>query len=73
LNPCDETPGDVMIHVVPENSKSRWSHIEDLDSFFKNVYAYHQGHGFKVMMLQRFSELFQVRLEFRNRIGKSSQ
>lgn len=57
---CDETPGDVMIHVVPENSKSRWSHIEDLDSFFKNVYSYHQGHGFRVMILQKISELFQV-------------
>lgn len=31
---CDETPGDVMIHVVPEGSKSRWSHIEDLVSLF---------------------------------------
>jgi autophagy-related protein 9 len=51
--------------VVPENSKSRWSHIEDLDSFFKNVYAYHQGHGFKVMILQRFSDLFQVKSESR--------
>ena len=30
---CDETPGDVMIHVVPEGSKSRWSHIEDLVSY----------------------------------------
>lgn len=57
---CDENPGDVMIHLVPENSKSRWSHIEDLDSFFKNVYSYHQGHGFRVMMLHKFSELFQV-------------
>ena len=50
--PGDDTPGDVMIHLVPEGNKSRWSHIEDLDSFFKNVYQYHQKHGFQVMMLQ---------------------
>ena len=44
--------GSVIIHHVPEPSKSRWSHIEDLDSFFKKVYEYHQRHGFTVMMLQ---------------------
>jgi len=44
--------GNVIIHHVPEESKSRWSHIEDLDSFFKKVYEYHQRHGFTVMMLQ---------------------
>ena len=41
-----------MIHIVPEHGKSRWSHIDDLDSFFSKVYEYHQKHGFKVMMLQ---------------------
>ena len=46
------TGGNVIIHHVPEESKSRWSHIEDLDSFFKKVYEYHQRHGFTVMMLQ---------------------
>ena len=45
-------PSGVFIHTVPESSKSRWSHIDDLDSFFKKVYSYHQKHGFKVMMLQ---------------------
>ncbi len=44
-------PADVFIHTVPESSKSRWSHIDDLDSFFKKVYNYHQKHGFRVMML----------------------
>ena len=45
-------PSGVFIHTVPESSKSRWSHIDDLDSFFKKVYSYHQKHGFQVMMLQ---------------------
>ena len=40
-----------MIHTVPETGKSRWSHIDDLDSFFIKVYEYHQKHGFKVMTL----------------------
>ena len=44
---------DFIIHKVPEDmGKSRWSHIEDLDSFYRKVYKYHQEHGFKVMMLQ---------------------
>jgi len=50
----------VILHMVPESGKSRWSHIEDLDSFFKKVYEYHQRHGFKVMILQKFCELAQV-------------
>ena len=45
-------PGGVIIHTVPEENKSRWSHIDDLDSFFKNVYTYHQKSGFKVMFVQ---------------------
>ena len=54
------TGGNVIIHHVPEESKSRWSHIEDLDSFFKKVYEYHQRHGFTVMMLQvqKISQIF---------------
>ena len=50
---------EVMIHIVPEHGKSKWSHIDDLDSFFSKVYEYHQKHGFTVMMLQEFLELFQ--------------
>ena len=42
----------VIIHTVAEENKSRWSHIEDLDSFFKNIYTYHQKHGFRVMLVQ---------------------
>ena len=54
-----ETPGGVMIHMVPEGSKTRWSHIDDLDSFFKKVYKYHQKAGFRCMMLQvRSLELY---------------
>ena len=52
--PHDHDPpiGGVIIHTVAEENKSRWSHIEDLDSFFKNIYTYHQKHGFYVMILQ---------------------
>jgi hypothetical protein len=45
-------PSDVFIHTVSDSSKSRWSHIDDLDSFFKKVYNYHQKHGFQVMMMR---------------------
>ncbi|XP_055544756.1 autophagy-related protein 9A [Wyeomyia smithii] len=57
----EETPqsSGLVIHVVPETSKARWNHIEDLDSFFTRVYCYHQKHGFSVMMLQKVFELFQ--------------
>jgi len=48
-----------MIHLVPEAAKSRWTHIDDLDSFFTKVYDYHQKHGFTVMMLQEVLELLQ--------------
>lgn len=57
----EETPQEsgVMIHVVPEGSKARWNHIEDLDSFFTRMYHYHQKHGFACMMLQEVFELGQ--------------
>ena len=48
----NESPGGVIIHTVTEETRSRWSHIEDLDTFFKNVYTYHQKHGFQVMLVQ---------------------
>ena len=48
----DPPAGGVIIHTVAEENKSRWSHIEDLDSFFKNIYTYHQKHGFRVMLFQ---------------------
>lgn len=56
---AEEAPRDcaVMIHVVPESGKSRWNHIEDLDSFFTRMYHYHQNHGFRCMMVQEILEL----------------
>lgn len=48
----------VLIHVV-ESSRSRWNHIEDLDSFFSRMYRYHQHSGFYVMMIEEILELFQ--------------
>ncbi len=51
---------DVIIHMAPKGGRSRWSHIDDLDSFFKKVYRYHQRHGFAVMMAQEVFTLFQV-------------
>ncbi|PNF28200.1 Autophagy-related protein 9A [Cryptotermes secundus] len=61
LGEADETPQDsgVMIHVVPENSRARWNHVEDLDSFFTRMYHYHQKHGFTCMILQEILELLQ--------------
>lgn len=56
--PYGHDPG-VMIHMVAEAGKSKWSHIDDLDSFFTKVYEYHQKHGFTVMMLQELLELIQ--------------
>ena len=48
----DPPTGGVIIHTIPEENKSKWSHIEDLDAFFKYVYQYHQKSGFQVMVLQ---------------------
>lgn len=58
----EDTPRNsgIMIHIVPETSKARWNHIEDLDSFFTRMYDYHQKHGFSVIVLD---EIFQL-LEF---------
>lgn len=47
----------IIIHVVPDTSKARWNHIEDLDSFFTRMYYYHQKHGFNVMMLGHLLDL----------------
>ncbi|XP_021948196.1 autophagy-related protein 9A [Folsomia candida] len=49
---------NVMAHV-PEHNKTRWNHIEDLDSFFNRVYYYHQKHGFVCIILQEVFELLQ--------------
>jgi autophagy-related protein 9 len=57
----EETPleSDVIIHVVPEGNKARWNHIEDLDSFFRRMYHFHQQHGFVCMMLHETLEVLQ--------------
>lgn len=50
---------EVMIHVCPESSKSRWNHIEDLDDFFTRIYHYHQRGGFACMALEDTLQLVQ--------------
>lgn len=50
---------EVMIHVCPESSKSRWNHIEDLDDFFTRIYHYHQRGGFMCMCLEDTLQLVQ--------------
>lgn len=50
---------NLIIHVVPENEKTRWNHVEDLDSFFTRMYYYHQKHGFSCMILQEILDLIQ--------------
>ena len=63
-SPDVDDPGDVIVHTAPRGGGkamiTRWSHIDDLDSFFKKVYQYHQRHGFAVMMTQEVLTLFQV-------------
>ncbi|XP_047498718.1 autophagy-related protein 9A-like [Penaeus chinensis] len=54
-----DTHSSMVFHVVPKSSKSRWNHLEDLDSFFTRVYQYHQNHGLLCMMLQQCFELAQ--------------
>nr|XP_023014108.1 autophagy-related protein 9A-like [Leptinotarsa decemlineata]XP_023014109.1 autophagy-related protein 9A-like [Leptinotarsa decemlineata] len=48
----------ILIHDA-EPTRSKWNHIEDLDSFFSRMYKYHQNHGFFCMFLQRVFELNQ--------------
>ncbi|KAK7080058.1 Autophagy-related protein 9A [Halocaridina rubra] len=54
-----DTHSSMVFHVVPKSSKSHWNHIEDLDTFFKRVYLYHQNSGLLCMMLQHVLELVQ--------------
>ncbi|CAG7829535.1 unnamed protein product [Allacma fusca] len=58
-NPPEAQENDVVFHVVPDTSKNRWNHVEDLDSFFTRVYYYHQKHGFLCIVLQECFELIQ--------------
>ncbi|XP_064456737.1 autophagy-related protein 9A-like [Ornithodoros turicata] len=56
-----ETPQEssFLIHLVPDSGKTRWNHVEDLDTFFTRVYHYHQKHGFACMMIAEILELVQ--------------
>lgn len=49
----------MLFHVEPKSNKSRWNHMEDLDTFFIRVYHYHQKNGFVCMLLQHLFELLQ--------------
>ncbi|CAN7997618.1 unnamed protein product, partial [Ixodes hexagonus] len=57
-----------LIHTVPDNSRTRWNHVEDLDSFFTRIsflqprislMSYHQKHGLTCMVLYEVLELLQ--------------
>lgn len=50
----------VKIHIPPTNRISRWSHIEDLDSFFTRIYLYHQRGGFVCILMRGLFDLFKV-------------
>ncbi|XP_064647914.1 autophagy-related protein 9A-like [Lineus longissimus] len=53
-------PNENIIHVVPENGKARWNHIENLDEFFTRVYHYHQRNGFLCMFIEDALQLLQL-------------
>ena len=42
-----------------DSINSQFHHIKDLDSFFKSIYEFHQGHGFNCILLNSFLNLFQ--------------
>ncbi|CAH1992438.1 unnamed protein product [Acanthoscelides obtectus] len=54
----DNEEQGILYHVA-EPTRSKWNHIEDLDSFFSRMYKYHQKHGFLCMFLQGSFEIFQ--------------
>ncbi|KAJ8955525.1 hypothetical protein NQ318_001354 [Aromia moschata] len=54
----DQEEQGILFHVA-EPTRSRWNHIEDLDSFFSRMYKYHAKHGFFCMLLQELFELNQ--------------
>lgn len=60
LQETHETPDDhgILFHDA-EPTRSRWNHVEDLDSFFSRIYKYHQSHGFRCMLLQDIFEINQ--------------
>ncbi|KAJ8974485.1 hypothetical protein NQ317_006533 [Molorchus minor] len=48
-----------LLYHSAEPTRSRWNHIEDLDSFFTRIYKYHARHGFLCMALQETFDLIQ--------------
>lgn len=60
LQETHETPDDhgILFHDA-EPTRSRWNHVEDLDSFFSRIYKYHQRHGFRCMLLQDIFDINQ--------------
>lgn len=54
----DQDEQGILVHVA-EPTRSKWNHIEDLDSFFTRMYKYHQKHGFLCMLLNEIFELNQ--------------
>lgn len=54
----DQEEQGILVHVA-EPTRSKWNHIEDLDSFFTRMYKYHQKHGFVCMLLMEVFELNQ--------------
>ncbi|KAJ8920681.1 hypothetical protein NQ315_004820 [Exocentrus adspersus] len=57
LQECqDQDEHHIIVHDA-EPTRSRWNHIEDLDSFFSRVYRYHHRHGFRCILL---SDLFEI-------------
>ncbi|XP_050533947.1 autophagy-related protein 9A-like [Daktulosphaira vitifoliae] len=51
---------EVHFQFTPNVARTRWNHIEDLDTFFTRIYLYHQRHGFICLILQAALDLLQV-------------
>ncbi|KAF2367175.1 Autophagy-related protein 9 [Trinorchestia longiramus] len=49
---------NVLMHRVPERVRD-WHHVDDLDSFFRRVYRFHQGCGYRVMLTRELLDLAQ--------------
>ncbi|XP_050430185.1 autophagy-related protein 9A [Adelges cooleyi] len=55
-----EREEEVRFQFTPNIARTRWNHIEDLDTFFTRIYLYHQRHGFLCLLLQAALDLLQV-------------
>lgn len=58
LEAHDQDEQGILVHVA-EPTRSKWNHIKNLDSFFTDMYRYHQRHGFVCMLLMDIFELNQ--------------